>query len=131
MDLKVRESQQVTTQVALIGTPAETIRFYLQQRYLSEAAKKLLGELIQMQGEINRLRAEENELNQERQRLTEDDTRVRQNLGVLRETAGELEMRKKYLQRLSDSDTKGLEQHFLDELNKVSACRSARVEAHG
>jgi hypothetical protein len=106
VDLKVRESQPVTTQVALMGTPAETIRFYLQQRYLSEAAKRMLSELIGAQGEINRLRGEENELTQERTRLGEDDTRVRQNLGVLRDTPGELEMRKKYLQRLQDSDAR-------------------------
>lgn len=106
LELKVRETQPVQNQVALLGTNAETIRFYLGQRYLSEAAKKFLGELSAAQGEINRSRAEENDLNQERARLTEDDQRVRQNLAVLRETAGELELRKKYLQRLEASDTR-------------------------
>jgi DNA repair exonuclease SbcCD ATPase subunit len=104
--LKVRETQPVATQVSLLGTPQETIRFYLQQRYLSESAKKFLTELIAMQGEINRLRAEENDLAQERARLIEDDARVRQNMAVLRDTAGELELRKKYLQRLQESDTR-------------------------
>jgi hypothetical protein len=123
-DLKIRETQQVTTQVALLGTPADTIRFYLQQRYLSEGAKKLLAEVIQAQGEINRLRAEEAELNQERTRLTEDDTRVRQNLGVLRDTAGELEMRKKYLQRLQDSDLR--QEKIREDLKAKALERSQR-----
>jgi hypothetical protein len=124
VDFKVRESQQVTTQIALLGTPADTIRFYLQQRYLSDSAKKLLAELIQAQGEINRLRGEENELNQERARLTEDDTRVRQNLGVLRDSAAELEMRRKYLQRLQDSDTR--QEKIREELKVKAADRTQR-----
>ena len=103
---KVRETQPVSTTVALIQTPAETIRYYATQRYLSEAAKKFLAELAQMQGDINRLRQEENELGQERTRLNEDDGRIRQNLGVLRTDAAELELRRKYLQRLQDSDTR-------------------------
>jgi hypothetical protein len=122
--LKVRESQPVSTQISLLGTPAETIRFYLQQRYLSEGAKKFLSDLIAAQGEINRLRAEENDLNQERQRLTDDDTRVRQNLQVLRDTAGELEMRKKYLQRLQDSDTR--QEKIREELKAKSTERAQK-----
>lgn len=103
---KVRETQPVSTTVALIQTPAETIRYYATQRYLSEAAKKFLADLAQTQGDINRLRQEENELGQERGRLNEDDARIRQNLGVLRTDAAELELRRKYLQRLQDSDTR-------------------------
>ncbi len=125
VDLKVRETMSVTNQVALLQTPQETVRFYLSQRYLSEAAKRFLGELAQTQGEINRLRAEENELVQERTRLNEDDARVRQNLAVLRDTAAELEMRKKYLQRLGESDAR-LEQIRTDL--KDRAARRAQLE---
>ncbi len=106
LEFKVRETTPAYSQLSLVGTPAETIRFHLSQRYLSEAAKRFMVELVALQGEINRLRAEENDLNQERQRLTEDDARVRQNLSVLRDTPGELEMRKKYLLRLSESDAR-------------------------
>jgi len=106
LEFKVRETMPVYSQISLLGTPAETIRFYLAQRYLSDAARKFLGEIVLVQGEINRFRSEENDLAQERQRLTEDDARVRQNLSVLRDTAGELELRKKYLQRLQESDTR-------------------------
>jgi hypothetical protein len=105
-ELKVRETMTVTNQIALLQTPQETIRFYLSQRYISESAKKFLTELVQLQVEINRIRAEETDLNQERARLGEDDARVRQNLSVLRDTPAELEMRKKYLQRLSESDAR-------------------------
>ncbi len=122
--LKVRETQPVSTQVSLLGTPAETIRFYLQQRYLSDKAKQFLSELIAVQAEIGRLRAEENDLAQERQRLTEDDARVRQNLGVLRDTPSELEMRKKYLQRLQDSDTR--QEKIRDEAKARTAERAAK-----
>jgi hypothetical protein len=73
-ELKVRETMLAVSSISLLGTPAETIRFYLQQRYLSEAAKTLLRELIAAQGEINRLRGRENELAQERARITEDET---------------------------------------------------------
>ncbi len=106
LEHKVRETQPVSTTVALLQTPAETIRYYASQRYLSDAAKKFLAELAQAQGDLNRLRQEEGELNQERTRLNEDDARIRQNLGVLRTDAAELEMRRKYLQRLQDSDTR-------------------------
>jgi hypothetical protein len=125
VDLKVRETMAVTNQVALLQSPQDTVRFYMSQRYLSDAAKKFLGELAQTQGEINRLRAEENDLTQERNRLGEDDARVRQNLAVLRETAAELEMRKKYLQRLSESDAR-LEQIRTDL--KDRGARRAQLE---
>jgi hypothetical protein len=105
-ELKVRESMPAVTSISLLGTPAETIRFYLQQRYLSEAAKALLKELISSQGEINRLRARESELAQERTRITEDETRVRQNLQVLRDTPAELEMRKKYLAQIEKAEAR-------------------------
>jgi hypothetical protein len=104
LDFKVRETMPVQSQISLLGTPAETIRFYLSQRYISESARKFMAELVQAQGEINRLRQEENDLAQERTRLNEDDARVRQNLSVLRESPGELELRKKYLTRLQESD---------------------------
>ena len=125
VDLKVRETMGVTNQVALLQSPQETVRFYLSQRYISEAARKFLSELAQTQGEINRLRAEENDLVQERNRFNEDDTRVRQNLGVLRDTPAELEMRKKYLQRLSESDAR-LEQIRTDL--KDRGTRRAQLE---
>jgi len=105
-ELKVRESMPAVSSISLLGTPAETIRFYLQQRYLSEGAKALLKELIASQGEINRLRARESELAQERARITEDETRVRQNLQVLRDTPAELEMRKKYLAQIEKAEAR-------------------------
>jgi hypothetical protein len=125
LEHKVRETQPVSTTVALIQTPAETIRYYAQQRYLSEAAKKFLAELAQTQGDINRLRQEENEITQERARLNEDDGRIRQNLGVLRADAAELEMRRKYLQRLQDSDTR---QEQIKGLLKEKAQQRAGLE---
>jgi hypothetical protein len=105
-EFKVRESMQASSSISLMGTPAETIRFYGQQRYLSDAAKALLTQLIASQGEINRLRQREADLNGERARITEDETRVRQNLQVLRDTPGELEMRKKYLAVIEKAETR-------------------------
>ncbi len=105
-EFKVRERQEVSTVVQLLGTPADTIRFHFQQRYVSAKAKQLLEQLMLVQGQISGLKARENELAQERARLTEDQTRIRENLRVLRETAGELEMRKKYLARLEQAETR-------------------------
>jgi DNA repair exonuclease SbcCD ATPase subunit len=122
---KVRETQPVSTTVALIQTPAETLRYYSTQRYLPDASRKFMAELAQTQGEINRLRQEEAELNQERARLNEDDARIRQNLGVLRADASELEMRRKYLTRLQDSDTR---QEQIKGLLKEKAQQRAGLE---
>ncbi|HLY75378.1 MAG TPA: DUF4139 domain-containing protein [Planctomycetota bacterium] len=99
-ELKVRESMPAATTISLLGTPAESIHIYLQQRYLSDPAKAMLTQLIAAQGEINRLRQQESELNSERARFTEDENRVRQNLQVLRDTPTELELRKRYLAQL-------------------------------
>jgi len=125
VEFTVRETTPVHQQVALLGTPAETIRFHLAQRYLSEAARRFLEELAAAQGEIHRLRQEEKDLEQERARLHEEDARLRQNLGSLRETAGELELRRKYVQRLQDSDAR-LEQIRADL--KDRAARRAALE---
>jgi hypothetical protein len=124
-ELKVRETTPVSQQVALLQTPAETIRFYMSQRYLSAAARKFMEELMAAQGEINRLRAEENDLAQERARLNEDDGRVRQNLSALRDSAQEAELRSKYIKRLQESDTR-LEQ-IRTEI-KERAARRAGLE---
>jgi hypothetical protein len=105
-ELKVRETMPSYSQISLIGSPAETIRFYLQQRYLSDAARQLLTQLLASQGEINRLKQREAELAAERTRLTEDETRVRENLRVLRDTPAELELRKKYLGQLEKSESR-------------------------
>ena len=106
VELKVRETMPSSSSVSLIGSNAETIRFYLQQRYLSDSAKALLGQLLASQGEINRLRQRENDLAQERVRITEDENRVRENLRVLRDTPAELELRKKYLAQLEKSEAR-------------------------
>src|SRR5262249_36112822 len=97
-----------------------------QQRYLSDAAKALLTQLISTQGEINRMRQRENDLNAERTRITEDEARVRQNLQVLRDTPSELELRKKYLAQLERSEAR-LDQ-IRDELKQTTA---ARQQAEG
>ena len=121
-EFKVRETMPASSTISLLGTPAETIRFYLQQRYLTETAKAFLTQLIGTQGEIGRLRQRENELNAERTRITEDETRTRQNLGVLRDNApAELELRKKYLAQLERSETR-LEQ-IRDEAKQAAASR--------
>jgi hypothetical protein len=49
-EFKVRETMPASTTVSLLGTPAETIRFYLQQGYLTPRAKGLLDQLIAAQG---------------------------------------------------------------------------------
>lgn len=126
LEFKVRETMPAVSTVALLGTPSETIRFYLQQRYLSDSAKALLTQLIAAQGEINRLRLRETELSQERARLTEDETRVRQNLQALRDTPAELEMRKRYLGQLEKSETR-LEQ--IREEAKEAAATRQQLEA--
>jgi len=106
LELKVREAMPAVSSISLVRTPADTIRFHLQQRYLSEGAKALLQTLIASQGEINRLRASENELAAERSRITEDETRIRQNLMVLRDTSAELEIRKKYLAQIDKAEAR-------------------------
>jgi hypothetical protein len=105
-EFKVRETMPASTTVSLLGTPAETIRFYLQQGYLTPRAKGLLDQLIAAQGEINRLRQREGDLASERTRITEDEQRVRQNLQVLRDTPSELELRKKYLAQLEKLESR-------------------------
>lgn len=124
LEFRVRETMPVSQQITLLGTPSDVLRFHLSQRYLSEAARRFLAELVQLQAEINRLRAEESELAQERQRLSEDDARVRENLKVLRDGPAELEMRQKYLRRLQESDQR-LEQIRV-RLKEAAAQRAER-----
>jgi hypothetical protein len=126
LELKVRESMPAVSSVSLLGTPAETIRFYLQQRYLSEAAKAMLQQLIATQGEINRLRQRESALGQERTRITEDQGRARENLRVLRDTPSELEMRKKYLASIDKSEGR-LEQ--INEEGRQAAAQRQQLES--
>lgn len=113
-EFKVRETMPASTSITLLGTQAETIRYYLQQRYLSDAAKALLQSLIATQGQINGLRQRENDLAAERTRVTEDETRIRQNVGILRDTPAELERRKKYLETLEKHETR------LDQIREES-----------
>lgn len=126
LELKVRESMPAVSSVSLLGTPAETIRFYLQQRYLSEAAKAMLAQLMATQGEINRLRQRETALGQERTRITEDQGRARENLRVLRDTPSELEMRKKYLASIDRSEAR-LE--AINEESRQSTTQRQQLEA--
>ncbi|RPH37871.1 MAG: hypothetical protein EHM91_14520 [Planctomycetota bacterium] len=126
VELKVREGMPATTTFTLLRTPAETIRFHLQQRYLSEKAKGLLQALMASQGEINRLRASESDLVQERTRITEDEARMRQNLQVLRDTPAELEIRKKYLAQIEKAEAR-LDQ--VREEAKQTASTRQRLES--
>ena len=44
-ELKVRETMPVTQSIALLQTPADTIRYYQGQRFLTESAKRFLAEV--------------------------------------------------------------------------------------
>src|SRR6185436_4963708 len=124
VELKVRETMPAQSQISLLQTPAETIRFYQAQRYLSESAKALLAQLIASQGEINRQRQIEAALTQERTQITEDQNRIRENLRVLRDTPAELERRKKYLEQIDRSEAR------LDQIRDESrAATAARQKA--
>jgi hypothetical protein len=126
VELKVRETMPQSTSMSLLGTPAETIRFYLQQRYLSESAKLLLTQLIASQGAINQLRQREAALTQERSQITEDQNRIRENLRVLRDTPAELERRKKYLESIDKSEAR-LDQ--IREESRQAAAQRQQLEA--
>jgi len=60
-------------------------------------------------------------------RLNEDDARIRQNLGVLRADAAELELRRKYLARLQEADTR---QEQIKTRLKDAAKERAALERH-
>ncbi|MBI2931307.1 MAG: DUF4139 domain-containing protein [Planctomycetes bacterium] len=120
---KVRETMPVSTTVALLQTPAETIRYYASQRFLSEKARAFLNEIGTAQGEINRLRQEEQELASERQRLVEDEERARRNASILRDTPDELAMRKNFLKEIDAAETR------LKEVQKAQKERSDRRAA--
>ncbi len=103
-ELVIREKAPLQQTVSLIGTPAETIRWYINQKYLSDKAKAFLESLLGLLVESSKLQSEMQALERERQQLEADQNRARQNLNVLRDRPDEIELRKKYLKRLEDAE---------------------------
>lgn len=121
--LRVRETAPMSQSVQILGTPAETIRFYLRQNYLSDKAKAFLDSILGQMIEVSKLQSELHQLERERAQVEQDQHRARQNLAVLRDRADELEMRRKYLKRLEEGDAR------IDEITKSQREKQERKSA--
>jgi hypothetical protein len=99
-ELKVRERREVTNGVALLQTGPDQIRFYMQQRYLSERAKTFLREVLELQGRIGEAQRELEQAEADRRKAREDLEELRRNVQVLRDTPDELAMRQEMLRKL-------------------------------
>lgn len=109
-ELVVTESRPIETRVQLLGTPAETIRLYLAQPHLSADERAFLAELLRLTERVTAAERALRLLEVERARIEKSEVRIRENLGVLRDTAREAEMRARYLDRLEAAE-KALEEN--------------------
>lgn len=99
-ELKVVESTPVTSKVVLGDADPRTIRFHLQQPYLTKEVHDFLARLLEIREQIHAIEARRARLDEERNRLMQDQDRLRKHLSVLRESPEELDLRKQYLQQL-------------------------------
>lgn len=113
--LAVREERPVQTQVLLANENTDRIRFYLQQPYLSDQAKQILGqvvELMERRAELDRRLAD---ARAERQRLVRDQETIRKNIEILRDSPEERRLRDQLVQRITRAMTR------MDELDAAIA----------
>lgn len=99
--LSVREERPVQTQVMLANQGTDRIRFYLAQPYLSEQAKQILAqvvELMERRAELDRRLAD---ARAERQRLVRDQETIRKNVQILRDSPEERRLREQLVQRIT------------------------------
>ncbi|MBI4565927.1 MAG: DUF4139 domain-containing protein [Planctomycetes bacterium] len=122
-EFKIRQSTPSTESYSILGLPADTIRFHLQQRYLSDRARAFLESIAATQREIAQIQSELQGLDHERRQLVQDQERARQNLAVLQDRPDELETRRKYLKRLLDADAR------IDQIDREARDRTERKTA--
>jgi hypothetical protein len=100
----VREELPQSVQVAILSQSTEQIRFYLEQPYLTAAARAFLTKVIAIMDEKTVLDRRLAEAQQERNRQAQDQQRTRENLNVLRDSPKERTLREQYLDKLTKID---------------------------
>jgi len=116
----VREEREVSSQVAIVDQGVDRIRFYLQQKYLSPAARAFLEGIVGLLEERARLERELQTYAQERTGLNEAQENFRRNMQALRDSPEERRLRDQYVARL----TAALERS--DELQRLEAAARQR-----
>jgi hypothetical protein len=101
----VREEMPVTSQISIVEQDPSTIRFHLQQKYLDDAARNLLGQIVAL---LDQRASVERQLQQnaaDRQQELGDQENLRQNIQALRDVSApeQRKLRDEYLNRLTES----------------------------
>ena len=122
--LPVREEREVMSQVGLLEQGPDTIRFHLQQRYLSDAVREFLTGIVGLLDEKTAAERELQNLEQERATLNQTQETLRRNLSALRDSPEERKLRDQYVARLSKALERSEE---LDRLVQAATERRDRL----
>ncbi|MEZ5966595.1 MAG: DUF4139 domain-containing protein [Planctomycetota bacterium] len=116
----VREEREVSAQIGIVNQGVDQIRFYLQQKYLSPAARAFLESIAGLLDQRATVERELQSYAQERASLNEAQENARRNMTALRDTPEEKRLRDQYVARLSAA----LERS--DELQRLEAAARQR-----
>jgi hypothetical protein len=99
---EVVEEQDVGSNVTLSNTDDNTIRFFLSQPAVSDAAKKALTQALDLKAKVDNTRRDIQQLERQLKDITDDQVRLRANLKEMPPTA---EAYKRYLKKFDDQET--------------------------
>jgi hypothetical protein len=101
--LVVREEQIVSEEIAIQNEGTERLRFFAEQRFLSEAARAVLATVADAMAERQAIDARARTLTEERGRRERDQENLRKNIQVLRDSPEEKKLREQYVGRLTQA----------------------------
>jgi hypothetical protein len=101
-DLEVAEERDVTQGVQLTNSDEQQVRFFLQQRVLSDAVRQALEKAVSLRGELAGTQRELEQVQRSLQQIEQDQGRLRANLKEMPPTAAAY---KRYLEKFDQQET--------------------------
>ena len=103
-DLTVRERRLDRQRHAVTGINQAALDSYIQNRWLDEAIANELQRLLDIERELQQIAARLQEVEQQRKQQVEAQEQMRKNLGSLRDSGEEGELRCRYVRQLQQSE---------------------------
>jgi hypothetical protein len=119
--VKSRETR--SSQFGLSGMSSQQLQMWIERKYLDAKTEKLLKQTIELRTEMAQIDAGLEALAKERNDIHGEQKRIRENLQSIGDSAGEKQLRERYLKSLNAQEDR------LEKIDKESAAKTKEREA--
>ena len=125
-NLVVGERQALMDSYALTNISSSDLQLFLNRRYIDDATRQKLAELISLRSQINQIDQKIEALEEEEEKISSDQKRLRENIEALSKTPEAKTLITRYIAKANDQETR------IEAIEKETAqfeAEKSRIEA--